>query len=135
VERNEKLKPLLEELKQLREEQTILRSQEGGQDKDETRSFSFILVPECGAIEIMVIFLAAVIAFPALWRKRLWGILLGTPIMYCVNIFRLTVLAMMGALWIKARDVFGLISPMNMYGRRFILCSLWQYGFCGLNMW
>lgn len=98
MERKEQLKPLQEELQQLREEQRIQRSQEGGQAKDETLAFSFILVPECGAIEIMAIFLAAVIAFPTTWRRRLIGVVAGTPIMYGVNIFRLTVLAIVGAL-------------------------------------
>jgi exosortase/archaeosortase family protein len=98
TEKKERLAPLQAELLELREKQRLMRTGEGGAETDETLSFSFILVPECGAIEIMAIFLAAVIAFPALWRKRFWGILLGTPIMYCVNIFRLTVLAMVGAL-------------------------------------
>ena len=60
-------------------------------------AFHFIVVPECGAIEVMSIFFAAVIAFPTLWRKRLLGVLIGVPIMYCVNIFRLTCLAVIGA--------------------------------------
>ena len=60
--------------------------------------FVFIVVPECGAIEVMAIFLAAVVAFPTrLWRK-LAGIVLGLPIMYFVNVFRLTCLAVVGAM-------------------------------------
>ncbi len=98
AERKERLMPLQEELQRLRDEQRVLRSQKGGLDKDETLAFSFILVPECGAIEIMAIFLAAVIAFPTTWRKRMVGIVAGAPIMYGVNIFRLTVLAIVGAL-------------------------------------
>ena len=65
---------------------------------DPTYMFYFIVVSECGAIEVMAIFLAAVIAFPTRLWKKLVGILLGLPIMYCVNIFRLTCLAMIGAL-------------------------------------
>lgn len=60
--------------------------------------FNFIVIPECGAIEVMSIFFAAVVAFPAPWWKRLLGILLGLPIMYLVNIFRLSCLAVIGAL-------------------------------------
>jgi exosortase/archaeosortase family protein len=72
----------------------------GGRPKsdDKTRSFSFIVVSECGAIEVMAIFLAAVLAFPAPWWKRLVGLLAGLPLMYCVNIFRLSVLGVIGAL-------------------------------------
>ncbi len=62
------------------------------------RSFVFIIVPECGAIEVMAIFLAAVIAFPTRWWKRLLGLLVGLPVMYFVNVFRLSCLAVVGAL-------------------------------------
>jgi len=97
-EKKDLLAPLQAELRELRDKQRMIRTGMDGAGTDDTLSFSFILVPECGAIEIMAIFLAAVVAFPATWRKRLWGILIGTPIMYCVNVLRLTVLAMVGAL-------------------------------------
>ncbi|MCA1901210.1 MAG: hypothetical protein LDL53_03155 [Candidatus Hydrogenedens sp.] len=60
--------------------------------------FPFIIISECGAIEIMAIFFAAVIAFPTLLRKKLLGIIIGIPLMYFVNIFRLSFLAIVGAL-------------------------------------
>lgn len=62
------------------------------------RYFVFIVVPECGAIEVMAIFLAAVIAFPTRWWKRLLGLIVGLPIMYLVNVLRLSCLAVVGAL-------------------------------------
>lgn len=62
------------------------------------RFFTFIVVPECGAIEVMAIFFAAVIAFPAPWQHRLAGLAAGLPIMYVVNILRLVCLAFIGAL-------------------------------------
>jgi exosortase/archaeosortase family protein len=65
--------------------------------------FNFIVVPECGAIEVMAIFVAAVLAFPARWWKRLIGVLLGVPIMYGVNIFRLSCLGVIGALDTEGR--------------------------------
>jgi len=61
-------------------------------------SFTFIVVPSCGAIEVMAIFCAAVMAFPATWRHRAWGVALGLPLMYLVNIARLACLACLGAL-------------------------------------
>jgi exosortase/archaeosortase family protein len=71
------------------------------------RYFVFIIVPECGAIEVMAIFLAAVVAFPAGIRKKLLGLLLGLPVMYLVNVFRLSCLAIIGALdGTKGRWVF-----------------------------
>lgn len=69
-----------------------------GQESLKGKQFAFIVVPECGAIEIMAIFFAAVAAFPTGWRKRLAGLLLGLPIMYGVNILRLSCLAIIGAL-------------------------------------
>lgn len=60
--------------------------------------FTFIVIPECGAIEVMSIFFAAVVAFPAAWWRRLIGLLLGVPIMYAVNILRLACLAVIGAI-------------------------------------
>lgn len=56
------------------------------------------IVSECGAIEIFVIFFASVIAFPTRWWKRAFGILVGLPILYCVNIFRLFCLFVIRAL-------------------------------------
>lgn len=85
------------ELEELNAELAALRSKQHEGVDDESLIFPFILVPECGAIEIMAIFVAAILAFPTLWRKRLIGLVAGIPIMYGVNIFRLTVLAIIGA--------------------------------------
>jgi exosortase/archaeosortase family protein len=67
------------------------------EDANPTYLFYFMVVSECGAIEVMAIFLAAVVAFPTRWWKKAVGVIAGLPIMYCVNIFRLTCLAMIGA--------------------------------------
>ena len=89
----------------LQEEITALRGRmaEGLADPDLRKerlglAFTFIVVPSCGAIEVMVIFLAAVLAFPASWRHRARGVALGLPLMYLVNIVRLACLACLGAL-------------------------------------
>ncbi|HOV33282.1 MAG TPA: hypothetical protein PLX23_07970 [Candidatus Hydrogenedens sp.] len=60
--------------------------------------FPFVIISECGAIEIMAIFFAAIIAFPTFFRKKLLGVIVGIPLMYFVNIFRLSFLAVVGAL-------------------------------------
>ncbi len=66
--------------------------------RDDRRLSSLLnIAPECGAIEIFAIFLAAVIAFPTQGWKRLLGILLGIPILYVVNIFRLACLFVIAA--------------------------------------
>lgn len=60
--------------------------------------FNFIVVPDCGAVQAMAIFLAAILAFPARWWKRFVGILIGLPILYWVNALRLACLAVVGAI-------------------------------------
>ena len=62
------------------------------------RRFSFTVVPDCGAIPSMSIFLAAVLAFPAAWWKRLAGAVGGVAILYGVNIVRLSTLGYIGAI-------------------------------------
>lgn len=98
TDKAERLQPLREQLQELSAKHQAIRTGADTEHEDTSLTFAFILVPECGAIEIMAIFLAAVFAFPTLWRKRLVGIVGGVPIMYGVNVFRLTVLAVIGAL-------------------------------------
>jgi exosortase/archaeosortase family protein len=47
------------------------------------------IVSECGALETVAIFFAAVMVFPTTWRKRLLGLFLGLPVLLAVNIVRL----------------------------------------------
>ena len=88
-----------QEVADLKAESLALRQRRAG------KSFNFVVIPDCGAIPSMSIFVAAVLAFPALWRKRLAGILMGLPILYAVNAFRLAFLAVVGA-WDNAGDMF-----------------------------
>ncbi|MBI2432509.1 MAG: archaeosortase/exosortase family protein [Candidatus Hydrogenedentes bacterium] len=87
-----------EELQRLREEQERLPKGLESRGALIGKTFTFIVIPECGAFEVMAIFLAAVIGFPTSLRKRLLGLLLGMPVLYVVNIMRLSCLAVIGAL-------------------------------------
>ncbi len=60
--------------------------------------FAFHVVPDCGAIPSMSIFLAAVLAFPAAWWKRGVGAFGGLIILYGINILRLGTLGYIGAI-------------------------------------
>jgi exosortase/archaeosortase family protein len=60
-------------------------------------AFNFIVIPDCGAVQSMAIFLSAILAFPSRWWKRLVGMVVGLPILYWVNAFRLAFLAVIGA--------------------------------------
>ncbi|NUM54547.1 MAG: archaeosortase/exosortase family protein [Candidatus Hydrogenedentes bacterium] len=68
--------------------------------------FTFSLVPDCGALPSMSIFLAALIAFPAPLRKRILGLIAGVPILYGINLARLVCLAVIGAYWSDDPGVF-----------------------------
>jgi exosortase/archaeosortase family protein len=69
------------------------------------KAFRFKVVPQCGAIEVMAIFLAAILAFPAPWKKRFIGLALGLPLLYGLNIIRLSFLAFVGA-WTNGGALF-----------------------------
>lgn len=88
---------LKDELARLKEEDEKLASGKEGRVQRDGKVFSFRLVPDCGAIPSMSIFIAAVLAFPALWWKRLTGVLMGMPILYGVNLARISSLGYLGA--------------------------------------
>lgn len=51
----------------------------------------------CNGVEAMLIFLAAVLAFPAPWRARLAGLALGVVAIQAVNLVRVVALYLTGA--------------------------------------
>jgi exosortase H (IPTLxxWG-CTERM-specific) len=56
---------------------------------------AFKVVDECTGIEVMMLFVAAVLAFPSPWRHRLFGLGVGIPALVLLNLIR-----MMTLLWI-----------------------------------
>ena len=66
--------------------------------------FHFNVVPDCGALPSMAIFVAAILAFPARLWKRLVGMLVGIPALYLINVARLACLAMIGAHWGNGKE-------------------------------
>jgi exosortase/archaeosortase family protein len=78
-------------------EQIILKPNRPPEDKRDV-AFSFIVIPDCGAVQPMAIFLAAILAFPASWWRRAAGALIGIPVLYWVNAFRLAFLGIIGAI-------------------------------------
>jgi exosortase H (IPTLxxWG-CTERM-specific) len=51
----------------------------------------------CNGVEAMLIFLAAVLAFPAPWRARLLGLAIGVVAIQAVNLVRVVALYLTGA--------------------------------------
>jgi archaeosortase B (VPXXXP-CTERM-specific) len=59
-------------------------------------NFSVEIVGECTGIYEMLIFLAAMIAYPAGWTKKLIGAVLGIPFLYVINIIRMIFITVVG---------------------------------------
>ncbi len=85
------------DIKSLDDEITALFTDPKADRKKSDREFSFRIVPDCGAIPSMAIYLSAVLAFPVRWRKRIIGVVGGLATLYAINIARLVVLAFVGA--------------------------------------
>lgn len=58
----------------------------------------------CNGVETMIIFLAAVFAFPASWRARIAGLGIGILAIQAVNLFRVVALFLTGAYFPKFFD-------------------------------
>lgn len=58
----------------------------------------------CNGVEAMLIFLAAVLAFPASWKSRLAGLGLGIVAIQIVNLIRVVVLFLTGVYFPKIFD-------------------------------
>jgi len=88
--------------------------------------YSFRVIDQClGAYEIFI-FLAGVMAYPTDYRKKVWGIILGIPFLYSINVARLMVLGAVGT-WSPQTSAF-----MHLYLWQIIIfltvilaCVLW----------
>ena len=58
--------------------------------------FKVIVIGECAGLLEFMMFAAAVIAYPAKWGSRLVGLLIGIPILFGVNVFRIMGLLVVG---------------------------------------
>jgi len=59
-------------------------------------NFSMEVIGECTGLYEMLIFLAAMIAYPANYKKKLIGAGLGIPLLYVINIIRMIFIAIIG---------------------------------------
>ncbi len=58
--------------------------------------FAVRIIEECTGIFEVIIFVAAVLAFPTTWVKRLIGLGMGIPLLYVFNVVRILVLILVG---------------------------------------
>jgi exosortase H (IPTLxxWG-CTERM-specific) len=54
------------------------------------------IIPECTGLYEMIIFSAILLAYPAPWRKKLVGVVVGVAILFVLNLVRLLVLGLIG---------------------------------------
>lgn len=66
--------------------------------------FPVKIIEECTGIYEILIFTAAVMAFPTSIRKKAIGLAFGVPVMYLFNIVRILVLIIVGAYWYEIFD-------------------------------
>lgn len=62
-------------------------------------SFSYWISEGCTAWAAALLYVSAVLAYPAPWRKRGFGILIGLPLVFGLNVVRLVSMAWMGIHW------------------------------------
>jgi exosortase H (IPTLxxWG-CTERM-specific) len=79
----------------------------------------------CNGVEALLIFLAAVLAFPASWREKASGLVLGTVAIQAVNLLRVAALFLTGAYYPKLFDT----SHTVVWQTVVILCSVlfWMF--------
>ncbi len=66
--------------------------------------FAVKIIDECTGIYEMLIFSAAVLAFPTSWGKKLVGLLMGNPLIYLFNVLRIAMLIVVGRYYPSAFD-------------------------------
>ena len=69
-------------------DQTILRSVANG--------FSVLMMNGCNGIHVTVLWAAAVLAFPATWRRKAGGLVAGMAVIHALNLVRFLVLFYVG---------------------------------------
>jgi exosortase H (IPTLxxWG-CTERM-specific) len=68
------------------------------------RNVSISIKEGCDAIEPAMLFISAVVAFPAAWKKKLKGIAFGVVILFGINLFRIISLFLVQKFWPAAFD-------------------------------
>ena len=61
--------------------------------------FSATIEDACDGVLPAYIFLSAIVAFPSRIEQKVWGILLGLPAIFAINLLRVVTLMLVGAYW------------------------------------
>src|SRR4029077_47102 len=73
------------------------RADSGASGAFDDRGFRFVIADGCTGLSLVLIYVAAVLAFPATSRQRLSGLRVGVPVLFGLNLFRLVFLGWVGA--------------------------------------
>ena len=72
----------------------------------------------CDGVQPTYIYVAAVLAFPSRWRDKGWGILIGIPAIFLINLIRVVTMMLCGA---YRPDLF---DWMHLYGWQAVVIAL-----------
>ena len=87
---------------------------------------SLRIVKNCDAMEAEILFVAAVLAFPTAWPKRLIGALLGALLIAAINVLRIASLYQIGVHFPKAFEFVHLeIAPLVLVASAVAVFLLW----------
>ena len=71
-----------------------------------SKSFSMDIIYHCSGIFATIIFISAVVAYPAKISKKIIGIIFGVPLLAFLNIFRLYIMFIIGMKFPKFFEFF-----------------------------
>jgi len=64
-----------------------------------SEGFSFNVITECTAFGPLLLYGATVLSFPAPWRAKIWGLVLGIAVLSVINLVRMVSLVYVASLW------------------------------------
>lgn len=84
------------------------------------------IIEGCNAVNVMILFIAFVVSFSGRFKHTLFFIILGSLIIYLLNVFRIAVLCALLYFFPGQNPVIhGVFFPLFIYGVVFILWVIW----------
>jgi exosortase family protein XrtF len=90
------------------------------------------IIEGCNSASVMILFTAFVIAFSGKWKPTLFYIIVGSSVLYFLNVLRIVFLAVL-IYHFPERQSFlhGVLFPLLIYGSVFVLWVIWINKFSG----
>lgn len=94
------------------------------------------VIEGCNSISIIILFLAFIIAFPGSLKATVLFGLLGSLLIYIINIFRIAFLSVMLYQFPEEQVLLhNVVFPLIIYGTTFLLWVLWVQKFSNYKKW